>query len=110
MTKTLKKTISGGGDRTKAPDAFVDEPFKNREHVLDEIKLCARASGIFQILAYPFLLIGIITDALNITLGLEPTSWFLLAIFTTVGAILPNMHVVAAKHLLGIGAESKQEQ
>ena len=94
----------------RSPDAFVDEPFKNREHILAEIKLCARASGVFQILSYPFLLLGIISDALNITLGLEPISWFLLAIFATVGAIVPNMHVVVAKHLLGIEAESKKEQ
>jgi hypothetical protein len=92
------------------PDAFVDQPFKNREHVLAEIKLCARASGVFQIISYLFVALGVISDALNITLGLEPISWFLLAIFTTVGAIVPNMHVVVAKHLLGIEAESKKEQ
>jgi len=93
----------------RAPDAFVDEPFKNREHVLAEIKLCALAGGVFQILSYLFLVLGAITDALNITLGLEPISWFLLAIFATVGAIVPNMHVVVAKHLLGIETENKKE-
>jgi len=92
------------------PDAFVDQPFKNREHVLAEIRLCARASGVFQLLSYPFLILGVASDALNITLGLEPLSWFLLAIFTGVGAIIPNMHVVVAKHLLGIETESKKEQ
>ena len=94
----------------RAPNAFVDEPFKNREHVLAEIKLCARAGGVFQIISYLFLAIRVISDALNITLGLEPTSWFLPAIFAAVGAIVPNMHIVVAKHLLGIEAESKKEQ
>jgi hypothetical protein len=93
----------------RAPDAFVDEPFKNREHVLAEIKLCAKAGGVFQIPSYLFLATGVISDALNITLGLEPISWFLLAIFATVGAIVPNMHVVVAKHLLGIETENKKE-
>jgi len=77
--------------------------------LLAEIKLCARAGGVFQIVSYLFLALGVISDALNITLGLEPLSWFLLAIFTGVGAIVPNMHVVVAKHLLGIETENKKE-
>ena len=92
----------------RSPDAFVDEPFKNREHVLAEIRLCARAGGVFQIISYLFLALGIVSDALNVTLVLETISWFMLAIFATVGAIVPNMHVVVAKHLLGIETESKK--
>ena len=91
------------------PDAFVDEPFKNREHVLAEIKLCARAGGVFQIVSYLFVAFGVIGDALNVTLGLQSLSWFLLAIFASMCAVVPNMHIVVAKHLLGIEAESKKE-
>jgi hypothetical protein len=36
-------------------------------------------------------------------------SWFLLAIFAMVGAMGPTLHVVVAKHLLGIEAEGKKE-
>jgi len=93
----------------RTPDAFVDEPFKNREHVLAEIKLCARADGVLTLLSFLFVALGVIGDALNITLGLEPMSWFLLAIFATVHAIIPVMHVVVAKHLLGIEAGNKKE-
>jgi hypothetical protein len=93
----------------RAPDAFVDEPFKNREHVLAEIKLCARAAGVFKLLSYLFAALGVISDASNFTLGLEPMSWFVLAIFASVGGIVPTMHVVVAKHLLGIEAEGKKE-
>ena len=92
-----------------AGDAFVDQPFKNREHVLAEIKLCARWGGICAILSFLLVALGVISDALNITLGLEPLSWFLLAIFVGLNAIVPQMHVVVAKHLLGIEAESKKE-
>jgi len=92
-----------------ASDAFVDEPFKNREHVLAEIKLCARAGGVFQLLSILFVALGVISDALNITLGLEPISWFLLTIIALSVSIVPQMHVVVAKHLLGIEAESKKE-
>jgi hypothetical protein len=47
---------------------------------------------------------------LNITLGLEPTSWLLLAIVAGLNAIIGHMHTVVAKHLLGIEAESKKEE
>ena len=89
--------------------AFVDQPFKNREHVLAEIRLCGQAGGVITLLSLLFAAIGIISDALNITLGLEPMSWFLLAIFGMVSALGPTLHVVVAKHLLGIEAESKKE-
>jgi hypothetical protein len=45
---------------------------------------------------------------LNITLGLQPMIWLLLAIFASLHAIVPHMHLVVAKHLLGIEAESKK--
>jgi len=92
-----------------ASDAFVDQPFKNREHVIAEIRLCALAGGVGQLLSFPFVALGVISDALNITLGLEPMSWFLLAIIALCAAIVPHMHLVVAKHLLGIEAESKKE-
>jgi len=92
-----------------ASDAFVDQPFKNREHVMAEIRLCARAGGVVTLLSFLFAALGIISDALNITLGLEPMSWLLLAILAMVGAMGPTLHVVVAKHLLGIEAESKKE-
>jgi hypothetical protein len=64
-----------------ASDAFMDQPFKNREHVIAEIRLCARAGGVVTILSLLFAALGIISDALNITLVLEPMSWFLLEPF-----------------------------
>jgi len=36
-----------------ASDAFVDQPFKDREHVIAEIKLCARAGSV---VTYPLFL------------------------------------------------------
>jgi hypothetical protein len=35
-------------------------------------------------------------------------SWFLLAIFVGIASVIPSMHAVVAKHLLGIEAESKK--
>ena len=55
------------------------------------------------------LVLGIISYSLNLTLGLEPMSWFLMAIFCMVGSIDPKMHVVADKHLLGMKTESEKD-
>jgi hypothetical protein len=90
-------------------NSLQDQPFKNREHVKAEIRRCAWAGSVVTLLSLLFAALGIVSDALNITLGLEPMSWFLLAILGMVGAIGPHMHVVVAKHFLGIEAESKKE-
>jgi hypothetical protein len=85
-----------------------NQPFKDREHVKAEIRRCAWASSVGMILGFLFAALGIISDALNITLVLEPMSWFLLAIFAHVGAIVPTLHLVVAKHFLGIETETKE--
>lgn len=89
--------------------ALEEKPFKNREQVKAEVRLCSTVATIFQFLSFLFAILGIIGDALNTTLGLETLSWFLLAIILGVSSILPSMHAVLAKHLLGIEAESKKE-
>ena len=86
-----------------------DQPFKNREHVKAEIRRCALAGSVGQYLSFLFAALGVIGDALNTTLGLDSLSWFLLAIFASVHAIVPHVHLVVAKHLLGIETESKKE-
>jgi hypothetical protein len=86
-----------------------NQPFKNREHVIAEIRRCAMAGTVSTYLSFLFALLGVISDALNVTLVLEPISWFLFAIFAGVAAIVPTLHLVVAKHFLGIEAESKKE-
>jgi len=63
-----------------------------------------------QSLCFIFAALGVIGDALNITLGLEPTSWLLLAIVAGLNAIIGHTRTVVVKHLLGIEAESKKEE
>ncbi len=77
------------------------EPFKDREHMVAEIRKCAMASTVFSGLAILFALIGVVADLINETLGLETMNWFLFAIFAAVMSLMPHMHVVSAKHLLG---------
>jgi hypothetical protein len=87
-----------------------NEPFKNREHVKAEIRRCAWAGTVFTYFSFLFAALGVIGDALNTTLVLQPIIWLLLAIFAGLHAIVPFMHLVVAKHFLGIEAESKREQ
>jgi hypothetical protein len=85
-----------------------DQPFKNREQVKAEIRRCAMASSVSSLLSFLFAAVGIIGDALNTTLLLQPMIWLLLAIFAGLHAIVPAMHLVVAKHFLGIEAENKK--
>ena len=87
----------------------LERPFKDREEVKAEIRRCDLVGGIFTYAGFVFAALGVIGDALNITLGLEPMSWFLLAIVAGLNAIIPYMHWAVAKHLFGIEAESKKE-
>jgi hypothetical protein len=43
-------------------------------------KLCCRAHDTMVYLGIAFLLVGIISDAINEVLGLEPTNWFIMSI------------------------------
>jgi hypothetical protein len=85
-----------------------EKPFKNPEEVKAEIRECDRFGGISQWACFIFAALGVIGDAVNITLGLESMSWFLLAIVAGLNAIIGHMHVVVAKHLLGAEAENKK--
>lgn len=83
--------------------------FRNREKVKTEIRKCGIAAGIYTLLGALFALIGIIGDALDMNVILEPSNWLLLAIFFGVVAIFPTLHSVMAKHLYGIDSENKNK-
>lgn len=86
-----------------------NKPFKNREDIMSEIRNCDFFGGICQFACFGFTALGVISDAFNITLVLEPMSWFLLAIIAGLNAIIGHMHVVVAKHFLGIDVERNQQ-
>lgn len=87
----------------------VERPFKNREEAEKEIRQCQLAGSLFQYACFGFAALGVICDALNITLGLESMSWFLLAIVAGLSALVPHMNSVTANIMFGIEAESKKE-
>jgi hypothetical protein len=59
-------------------------------------------SRIFFILGIIFAALGIISDAMDNTLGLEPMSWFLLAIGVFVAGIVPCVGWAVAVYLKAI--------
>ncbi len=61
------------------------------EKAIKDVKGCSRMEDFTWPLALVFLVIGIVSDALNITLGLETTHWFLLLIAALLAAIFFRM-------------------
>ncbi len=87
-----------------------DKPFKDREHILWEIGFCNKASNYIIFLSLASLLLGIISDLLGMKLALGSTSWFLVSIFAGVLSLGPHLHVLFAKHLLGMEVIKKDQQ
>jgi hypothetical protein len=87
----------------------VETPFENHDDVVKEIRSCDRFGGICQWACFIFAAVGIFGDVMNITIGIESVSWFLLAIVAGLNAIIGHVHVVMAKHLLGIEAENNNK-
>jgi len=83
----------------------VERPFKNREETKKEIRQCHLVGTISQFVSFGFAVLGVIGDALNITLGLESMSWFLLAVVAGLSALVPHMNSVTANLMFGIETE-----
>ena len=67
------------------------ETAAEREKAIAEVKPCARMEDRSWPLAVVFLLLGIISDAVNVRLGLEATHWFLLGIAALLAAVFFRM-------------------
>ncbi len=82
----------------------------------DRKKILAAGSGwmkmghICAFIGVAFLLLGIIGDAINTTLGLEPTSWLLLGIAAILFGIPAFIGWHSALHLDAIEAKRKKEE
>ncbi len=86
-----------------------DKPFKDREHMLWEIGYCNRAGTYLSIATVIGLLLGIISNVIDMKLALDSTSWFLVSIVLGVMSLAPDLHVLFAKHLLGMELIKKAE-
>ncbi len=79
-----------------------DKQFKDREHIMWEIGYCGKATNYITYLSLAFMVLGIISDLLSMKLALGATSWFLFAVFAGILSLGPHLHVLLAKHLLGM--------
>ena len=86
-----------------------DKPFKDREHILWEIRYCGKATNYIIYLSLGFTVIGIISDLLNMKLALGATSWLLIAVFAGIMSLAPHLHMLMARQLLGIEVIKKDQ-
>jgi len=63
----------------------------DREKAIADVRGCARMEDFSWPVAVIFFLLGIISDAANITLGLEPSNWLLLGIGALLAAVFFRM-------------------
>jgi len=85
-----------------------DQSFKNREEAKAQMRRSDAQSFIFWVACFLFAALGVIVNAFDVALGLESMSWFLLAIIAGLLAVTENMHLLVARHLLGIESETKE--
>ena len=86
-----------------------EEPFENREHIVWEIGYCNKAASYITYLCLASVAIGILGDLLNMKLGLESMTWMLLAVVAGVLSLGPHLHMIMAKHLLGMEVIKREQ-
>lgn len=87
---------------------MVEKPYKDWEEVKNIINKCSIACAFLAILGLIFALVGIIGDALDITVILESSNWLLLAILFVIASFMPFLNSIMAKHLYGVESERKK--
>ena len=100
------------GDKTEGVISVMskeDKAFKDREELKKDIRLCAGMGQIFSIGSLIFALLGVVANALSMTLGLDSMSWFLLAIVFGLAALIPNMRSLTGLILSSMESEGKKE-
>ncbi len=73
---------------------------KSRDQVVAEITRCGRVSDAFLIVGFVLVAVGIVGEALHVSLGLGSLVWLLLGVFATLNAIVPTLNMIAAERLL----------
>ncbi|WP_455277007.1 hypothetical protein [[Eubacterium] cellulosolvens] len=78
------------------------KPFKNRKELEDALDPMGFAFHFTSWLGIVFAVLGVISDAANITLVLESITWLLLSIATFLAGIPMLVTWAVAQHLLGL--------
>ena len=83
---------------------------KEWKHAVDGVGGHSGVARFCWLFGVIFLILGIVSDAINRTLGLESISWFLLAIGLFAAGILLMFFWAVGMYLHATGAESKKEE
>ncbi len=87
----------------------MSERWKNREWIVSSGNRMTMSGGACWILGAIFAVLGIIADAMNVTLGLEVTTWLMLSIALFAGGISWYIGWAVAVYVSGKEAKSKAE-
>jgi len=84
--------------------------WEDRKRIVDSIGVAGLWGHVHWFLAVIFAVLGVIGDAANVTLGLEPMSWFMLAIVVSVLGIPMFMGVTLGWYLRSTETKSEKEE
>jgi len=84
--------------------------WEDRKRIVASIGISGLCGHISFFLGVIFAVLGVIGDAANVSLGLEPMSWFLLAIVTSVLSIPWFIGLAMAWYLSTTQAKSEKEE
>ena len=82
--------------------------WEDREKLKDRVSLEGRVGHVFWLLGVAFAVLGVIGDAADITLGLEPTTWLLLAVAAFVAGIISFIEWAVAWYLKTTDREKEE--
>ena len=85
-------------------------PFENREVVRTSLRWGGMSTHICWFLGAIFAVLGIIAGAMNTTLGLGATHWFLLSIALFAASIPQNIGFALSWYLETLEAKSKERE
>jgi len=84
--------------------------WEDRKRVIASVSRAGLWGGTTFFLGVIFAVLGVIGDAANVTLGLEPMAWFLLAIVVSVLSVTFYIGWAVAWYLSTTEAKSKKEE
>jgi len=85
-----------------------EKPFKNREEAKAALGPMGLMGHVFFWLGIVFVILGVIGELMNVTLGLEPITWLLLAIAVFLAGLPTWLTWAVTLHLLGIESEAEK--
>jgi hypothetical protein len=87
-----------------------EEPFESHEEMKSALSPMGLMGHVTLFLGMIFAILGIIADAANTALGLEATSWLLLALVACVIGTPAWLTWGISMHLLGMEAKGKKKE